>query len=64
MEILFITDYVCPYCLVAREALRQALEITGQKVTVRYQPYELTPEPRERVDTWNNARRRAGYKVL
>ena len=26
MEILFISDYVCPYCLVAKEALKQALE--------------------------------------
>lgn len=27
MEILFISDYVCPYCLVAKEALSQALAI-------------------------------------
>lgn len=64
MDILFITDYVCPYCLVAKEALRQALEITGQQAAIRYQPHELTPEPRERVDTWHDQRRRAGYKVL
>lgn len=64
MEILFVTDYVCPYCLVAKEALRQALEITGQQVNITTQPYELTPEPKEQVDTWHDARRRAGYKVL
>ena len=64
MDILFVTDYVCPYCLVAKEALNRALEITGQQVTFRMQPFELTPEPRERVDTWNDPRRRAGYKVL
>ena len=64
MEILFITDYVCPYCLVAKEALEQALEATGLTANITYQPFELTPEPRERVDTWNDARRRAGYKVL
>ena len=29
MQILFITDYVCPYCLVAKEALDQALEYLG-----------------------------------
>ena len=64
MEILFITDYVCPYCLVAKVALEQALEATGLAANITYQPYELTPEPRERVDTWNDQRRRAGYRVL
>ena len=64
MEILFITDYVCPYCLVAKVALEQALEATGLEANITYQPFELTPEPRERVDTWNDPRRRAGYKVL
>lgn len=64
MEILFITDYVCPYCLVAKEALTQALAETGLAASITYQPHELTPEPRERVDTWNDQRRRAGYKVL
>ena len=64
MEILFITDYVCPYCLVAKVALEQALEATGLEANITYQPLELTPEPRERVDTWNDPRRRAGYKVL
>ena len=64
MEILFITDYVCPYCLVAKVALEQALEATGLEANIICQPYELTPEPRERVDTWNDQRRRAGYKVL
>ena len=64
MEILFVTDYVCPYCLVAKAALEQALEATGLEASITYQPFELTPEPRERVDTWNDPRRRAGYKVL
>ena len=64
MEILFITDYVCPYCLVAKVALEQALEATGLEANITWQPFELTPEPRERVDTWNDPRRRAGYRVL
>lgn len=64
MEILFITDYVCPYCLVAKEALKQALEETGIRAQITYQPFELTPEPRERVDTYHDERRRAGYQVL
>lgn len=64
MKILFVSDYVCPYCLVAKEALTQALEATGLQAEIRWQPFELTPEPKERVDTWNDLRRRANYKVL
>lgn len=64
MEILFISDYVCPYCLVAKEALHRALRKLGVEAAVTYQPYELTPEPKERVDTYHDQRRRAGYQVL
>lgn len=64
MQILFISDYVCPYCLVAKEALKQALDATGLEAEITWQPFELTPEPRERVDTYHDERRRAGYRVL
>ena len=64
MEILFISDYVCPYCLVAKEALHRALRKLGVEAAITYQPYELTPEPKERVDTYHDQRRRAGYQVL
>ena len=64
MEILFISDYVCPYCLVAKEALRRALDKMGVEAKIVYQPYELTPEPKERVDTYHDQRRRANYQIL
>lgn len=64
MEILFVTDFVCPYCLVAKEALERALEATGMEANIKIQPHELTPEDRPPVDTWNDARRRAGYQKL
>lgn len=64
MEILFISDYVCPYCLVAKEAMKQAMEDMSITANITWQPYELTPEPRERVDTYHDERRRAGYQVL
>ena len=64
MEILFISDYVCPYCLVAKEALKQALEELDMQARIIWQPHELTPEPKERVDTYHDQRRRAGYQVL
>ena len=31
LDILFVTDFVCPYCLVAKEALNQALKEGGVK---------------------------------
>ena len=64
MEILFISDYVCPYCLVAKEALHRALRKLGTEAHITYQPYELTPEPKERVDTYHDQRRRANYQIL
>ena len=64
MEILFISDYVCPYCLVAKDALSRALEKMGMEAHITFQPHELTPEPKERVDTYHDQRRRAGYQVL
>ena len=64
MEILFISDYVCPYCLVAKEALHRALKKLGVEAPIVYQPHELTPEPKERVDTYHDQRRRANYQIL
>ena len=63
-EITFISDYVCPYCLVAKEALKEALIETGMEAKITWVPFELTPEPRERVDTYSDPVRRAKYKVL
>lgn len=64
MEILFVSDYVCPYCLVAKDALNAALNRTGIPANIVWQPFELTREPQPRVDTYHDARRRAGYQVL
>lgn len=64
MNILFVTDYVCPYCLVAKEALAQALEETGIEAEILTQPLELTQEPKGRVDTYHDETRRAHYQIL
>lgn len=64
MHILFVSDYVCPYCLVAKEALKQALLETGLEPEITWQPLELTPEPKERVDTYHDEKKRAGYQIL
>lgn len=64
MEILFVSDYVCPYCLVAKEALRQAMAETGITPNITWHPYELTPDPKPQVDTYNDEKRKAGYQRL
>lgn len=64
LNIVFVSDYVCPYCLVAKEALKAALEATGLEAEITWQPFELTPEPKERVDTYHDETRRAHYQIL
>lgn len=64
LDIMFVTDYVCPYCLVAKEALMQALEETGMEARINTLPLELTREPNPRVDTYHDEKRRAGYQIL
>lgn len=64
MNILFVTDYVCPYCLVAKTALEEALKETGTEASIQIQPFELTREPRERVDVCHDEKRKSHYKVL
>lgn len=64
LDILFVTDYVCPYCLVEKEALHQALQETGIQANIRVQPFELTEEPKPRVDTYHDAKRKEHYQVL
>ncbi|MGN0157706.1 MAG: DsbA family protein [Brotaphodocola sp.] len=63
-DILFVTDFVCPYCIVAEEALRQALNELHMEAQIRFWPMELTEEPNERVDTYHDPVRREHYKVL
>ncbi len=64
MQIAFISDYVCPYCLVAKEAMKQALAETGVDAEITWLPFELTPEPKERVDTYHDETRKAHYQIL
>lgn len=64
LDILFVTDFVCPYCLVAKVALEEALKETGIEAAIQVQPLELTQEPKERVDTYHDEERRKRYQVL
>lgn len=64
LDILFVTDFVCPYCLVAKVALEEALKEVGAEANILIQPLELTPEPKERVDTCHDEVRKARYQIL
>ena len=64
LDILFVTDFVCPYCLVAKVALEEALKETGIEAEIRVQALELTQEPKERVDTFHDEERKKRYQVL
>ena len=64
MKILFISDYVCPYCLVAKEAMKKALEETGIEAEITWQPFELTIEPAQRIDTYHDEVRKSHYQIL
>lgn len=64
MEILFISDYVCPYCLVAKEAMKCALKEIGIDAAITWHPFELTVEPAPRIDTYHDEVRKSHYQVL
>lgn len=64
LDILFVTDFVCPFCIVAKAALMEAIQETGIEAKIRLQPMELTEEPKERVDTYHDEVRKSHYTVL
>lgn len=45
LDILFVTDYVCPYCILAKEALKRALDKLYLEAKITYQPLLLKPKP-------------------
>ena len=50
LTIDFLTDYVCPFCLVTKENLRAALKTLHQEAEIIEHPYALTPEGSEATD--------------
>ncbi|WP_172372831.1 DsbA family oxidoreductase [Sporosarcina jiandibaonis] len=45
VKIKIYSDYVCPFCLLAKKPLDEAIE--GKDVEVEWMPYELRPYPNE-----------------
>ncbi|MCA8906513.1 MAG: DsbA family oxidoreductase [Rhodospirillaceae bacterium] len=63
MRIDIFSDVICPWCLIGRERLRQALEQLDpeQPVAIRWLPFELNPEmPREGMDRRDYAEAKFG----
>jgi predicted DsbA family dithiol-disulfide isomerase len=44
LEIDFVSDVVCPWCVIGLQALEQALARTGIEARIRFQPFELNPQ--------------------
>lgn len=60
IKIKFVTDYVCPYCLVAKVPLMEA--VSGKDVEIEWVPYELTPQSEPGIDTYHDEARREKWK--
>ena len=45
VKIKIYSDYVCPFCLLAKKPLEEAIE--GKDVEIEWMPYELRPYPNE-----------------
>ena len=60
MKIQFVSDYVCPYCYVAKLPLTEACR-ERDDVTIEWVPFELSRPPKPQVDTYNDPVRRAKY---
>ena len=52
MKIKVYSDYVCPFCYLAKHTFEEAIK--GKDVEVEWMPYELRPEPQEKLDPIND----------
>ncbi len=64
MKLTFVTDYVCPFCIIGKAALKEAIKELHLDIEIETLPMELTVEPEPRVDTWNNQEKRSHYTIL
>lgn len=63
MKIDFVSDVVCPWCVIGLKALEQAIERTGEQATVslHFQPFELNPHmPAEGQDIAEHLKQKYG----
>lgn len=45
IEIRVWSDFVCPFCMIAEQPLREAIRESGRDVRIEWMPFELRPHP-------------------
>lgn len=66
LKIDFVSDVSCPWCVIGKKALEQALQRTGDAVTaeIHFQPFELNPKmPAEGQDITEHLQQKYGSTV-
>ncbi len=65
IQIKIHSDYVCPFCYLHKERLRQALEsIEGAQANIEVIPFELRRPPTPKVDPLNDEARLVRFKEI
>ncbi len=64
MKIRIHSDYVCPFCYLIKEIIRQSLNNTGIEAKIEFVPHELRRPPSEPVDPMHDEMRIERFKDL
>ncbi|AJY75377.1 DsbA family oxidoreductase [Paenibacillus beijingensis] len=59
LKISVYSDYVCPFCYLAKAPFEEA--IRGKDVEVEWKPFELRPSPAPQLDPVNDPQKRAAW---
>lgn len=62
LKIRFVSDYVCPYCLLSKVPLEEACK--GKDVEIEWLPYELTEAPAPQIDIYHDPKRQNDWKTI
>jgi predicted DsbA family dithiol-disulfide isomerase len=61
IRIDFVSDVACPWCVVGLRSLLKAIEATGVKADIHFQPFELNPDmPPEGENTTEHVQKKYG----
>lgn len=60
INIKVYADFICPFCYLGEETLEQA--INGKDVNIQWMPFELRPEPSQRIDPWKDTSKLNSWK--
>ena len=61
LRIDFVSDVACPWCVVGLRSLLKAIDATGVKADIHFQPFELNPDmPPEGENTTEHVQKKYG----